>query len=63
MLGSRGPTINVSRLHWAHVEPSPNYYYSERMVYVQAMDADSARLPDCRGRGRVEFIKLEEGVL
>jgi hypothetical protein len=54
------PTIDVSRLHRARVEPSPNYDYPERLVFVEAMDDDNARFRTAVTVAALEFIKLEE---
>ena len=54
------PTIDVSRLHRAHIEPCPNNYYPERMAYVEAMDEDSARLRVAEVVAALELIRIED---
>lgn len=52
------PTIDVSRLHRAHVEPCPNNYYPERMAYVEAMDEEAARLRVAEVVAALELIRI-----
>ena len=54
------PNIDVSRLHRAHIEPCPNNYYPERVVYVEAMDEDSARRRVVEILAALELIRIED---
>lgn len=54
------PTLDVSRLHRAHIEPCPNNYYPERMAYVEAMDEDSARRRVVEVLAALELIRIED---
>jgi hypothetical protein len=54
------PTIDVSRLHRAHIERCPNNYYPERTAYVEAMDEDSARRRVAEILAALELIRIED---
>ena len=54
------PTIDVSRLHRAHIEPCPNNYYPERMAYVEAMDEEAARRRVAEVVAAIEVIRIED---
>jgi hypothetical protein len=53
-------TIDVARIHRAHVEPCQNNYYPQRMAYVEAMDEDSARRRVAEVVAALELIRIED---